>query len=297
MENEKVIIVKKNNLLFKMFFYSFMGTGLIGVSIWGIVLGVKQASIYTNRVEEYVGIKVNETRDFLGDTLGIVKVVTVETNIPDEDIKLKIEKYATNFGLNKIVPMAVADKESKMDQYRWRYEQGWYDDYHKSKPAPSHYNPEEMKMYYSSIGIMQISYPIWKDFCGVTHPMQLFNIDTNIKCGVRILAKCLHENRGIAKNAERLRVCYTAYNGSGPKAIQYASDVMGMLVNYTIEDKALLSEMVQTLNAEDKAIQTQIIDNKRAEEVLIEEEKKKVADELQSKISMVTKNRKYRARS
>lgn len=296
METEKVVIVKKNNLLFKMFFYSVVGTLLGGLCVWGVVLGVKQASIYTNKVEEYVGIKVHQTKDFLGDSLGIVKVVTVETNIPDEDIKIKIDKYASTFGLNEIVPMAVADKESKMDQFRWRYEQTWYDSYHETRPAPSHYNPEEIKMYYASIGIMQISYPIWKEFCGVTHPMQLFNIDTNIKCGVRILADCLHKNRSVQKNADRLRICYTAYNGSGLKAERYASDVMSMLVNYTIEDKALLSEMVQTLKAEDAKVENQVIENKKAEEVLIQEEKKKVEMELQTKISMLNKNKKTKAR-
>lgn len=235
---------------------------------WGIIKGIQVASKYAIGAENYVLENVNAVKYEVADLFGIVKYEIVDMAVISENIPKKIEMYSSAFGMNKIVGMAVADKESEMNPYRFRYEEIWKRDYSKTVPCPPYHNKEECDLLYSSIGIMQISFPIWKDFCEVSHPIELFNVDVNIKCGIRILAECLHRNQHIKSNSKLLRRCYREYNGSGEKAEIYANDIMSRLVNYTIEDREILSSAVMTIRSEESSQETLESVRKEIEEKL-----------------------------
>lgn len=162
----------------------------------------------------------------------------------DKDIVRLVRYYSHKAGLNEVVGLAVLSQESRMSQYRHRYEEGWERDYGKKVPCPKDWNKSECKLLYSSIGAMQISFPIWHKFCGVNHPVELFQLDKNIECGIQILTNCLYENREESDNGRLLRICIRKYNGSGAAAERYAAKVIERLADFAISDKGLLVDAV-----------------------------------------------------
>lgn len=151
-----------------------------------------------------------------------------------------VKLYSTKYGINDVVGLSVIDQETLMGQYRHRYEETWERQYSRDVPCPNSWNREECKLLYSSVGAMQISYPIWKDFCGVTHPIELFDLDTNIECGIKILTHCMFEHRNISDNGSLVRMCVRKFNGAGPAAERYADEVMLRMADHVIADKDLL---------------------------------------------------------
>lgn len=223
---------------------------IVKLVAFGMVVGVLISlfvtlSIYTvnawSSVKEFGTVQYTIAKYKLADTLNLVHYSTKIVPVNEAKIEEIVTVYSSKYGVNPIVAWSIIDKESSLNPNRVRFEQGWKDDYGKSYPKPSWMNPIEYDLTFSSFGLMQVSYIIWKDFCRLNSYTDLFIPERNIDCGLKIIRQCLEDNKHITKNGQRLRLCLKQFNGSGPKADQYANDAMARIADYTIEDKILLA--------------------------------------------------------
>lgn len=158
---------------------------------------------------------------------------------------------------------------------------------------------------YSSIGVMQVSFPIWKDFCGVKHPGELFNVSTNVQCGIKILAHCLYDNRGIKDNGALVRLCVRKYNGSGQRAENYASEVIARLAGLALQDKELLVSRVQSEKknvavsekVQENVVEVSVEDNGEPQSELTEDDKQRLMEVFRNVESEISKKRQGEARA
>ena len=166
----------------------------------------------------------------------------VKPFMTEAEIIALVSDFANQKGINPIVGLATVSTESNNNPYRWRYEETWKKQYSNKVPCQGK-NEEECKLIYSSIGLMQVSYVIWKDFCELKSPIDLFDPKTNIDCGFKIMMNCLYNNMDeVQDNTKLLRLCFRKYNGSGEMAERYADKMMASLSRFTIPDRKLFSD-------------------------------------------------------
>lgn len=186
----------------------------------------------------------------LADKLDLVQYKVKMVNAKEVDPHDLIKLYAPKYGINPIVALPSISQESayKVDgenphsQYRIKFESGWKRDYAKKYPRQRWMNEEEWNMYFSSIGLFQISFAIWGDFCGAKNPFELMDPDLNTQCYMKIMAKCLYDHRAMKDSGQRLWTCYRDYNGSGPDAEAYADARMAKIASFAIADQRLINE-------------------------------------------------------
>lgn len=135
------------------------------------------------------------------------------------DIETVINKKASQFKLNPALIKAVIEQESGYQNHAIKYEASWEKEYSWKFPRKKSENPEMWKMNFHSIGLMQISYAIWKDFCGLESYTDLFDKSKNIECGAKILSTCLQSGKSKPQ-------CIKEYNGQGEMAEQYKLKVL-----------------------------------------------------------------------
>lgn len=162
--------------------------------------------------------------------------------IPSNDDRLSelVNYYSTKYGINPSIVWLIIKKESNGDSKRIRYEESWKREYSRKYPR-GNLNNIEYDLIFSSFGLMQVSYVIWHEFCGINHSTDLLDIETNVECGVKILVKCLAESNNVYPHTQRIRGCFRRYNGSGKKAENYANDLMIKLKDHKIDEKKILS--------------------------------------------------------
>lgn len=286
-------------LFLKCSLYTTLVCILFAATGFGLVKASRYVSNQATRLEEYWNYKVYQGREYLAENLGLathnVKVVDLEAPVEDRDTLINV--YAEKFGISAIVMKPIFHQESNNNPYRWRYEEVWEKEYKTSFPCPSSYNPEECKMWFSSVGEAQISFPIWHEKCNVNHPLELASRKISYECSFTIISECLFEQlknaspNDLQANARALRTCYRKYNGSGAKAEAYAEGRMASLANYTIEKEKLISVVKEMKEIE----KNEKIENKKQEEIennaiietkKLEEERAKVDLELKNKIAM-----------
>lgn len=182
---------------------------------------------------------------------GIVKYEVVDTK-STETIQTLVQHYSSKYGISPSMAWAVIDKESSMNPSRIRFEETWKKDYAKNFPKGS-LNNIEYDLLFSSFGLMQVSYPIWHEFCNITDYSQLLTKEVNIECGIKILSKCLYDSRDVYPQSKRIRGCFRAYNGSGERAELYANDLMSKLANYMLDEEKIVTAYTEMDSEEDNA--------------------------------------------
>lgn len=206
-------------------------------------IGVRTA---THEFINWAHPKVVQAKFELGDALGLVRNETVIVKVSDLESDRIIEMRSEKYGLLPVLGYAMKDQESAGKPFRFRFEQSWKDQYSKKFPQ-GNLNTEEWNLYFSSIGLMQISYAIWGDFCGVDSPVALFDTTTNIDCAIRIMAQCWYDMRNTKDKAYVAQECFRKYNGSGPRAVAYAQQMMARVSGHILNDPEMLKQGV--LNA------------------------------------------------
>jgi soluble lytic murein transglycosylase-like protein len=170
--------------------------------------------------------------------------------VPMEEAELEdlLNTYAKKYHVRPIVAKAMIDQETTDTEFlsrshRFRFEKSWKDAHARSHPKSAGMNEEEYNLIFSSIGLMQVSYVLWKDFCGLNTVNDLFNPATNIDCGLRIISRCLEDNlMKHSKNSSALRYCFRTYNGSGPDAERYAEKMMSRVTDMVVDRESLLED-------------------------------------------------------
>ena len=119
---------------------------------------------------------------------------------------------------------AIIDQESSGDPTATRFEPHLYERYRHKLPR----NDADARMMVSSIGLMQvIPYYHLRD-CKLKHYSELFNEETNRRCGEQVLKACLNR---YAQRANRLELALSCYNGGSR---QYAASVLSRVGVATI---------------------------------------------------------------
>ena len=221
------------------FFRVFKSLLVVSVGLYSLVLISDVVTETKVKAETWSQAKIEEGKDFLVAKLKLVRHTT--TIVPVQDIPLPklVDAYSGKYGLEPVIAWAIIDKESSMRHDRIRFEQSWKDEYGKDYPRQRWMNDIEYDLIFSSFGLMQISYVIWKDTCGINSFTELLQPEKNLDCGLKIMAQCLDDASYMKSKKERLRYCFKRYNGSGPKAEQYADSVMSRLYDYSFDENKL----------------------------------------------------------
>lgn len=209
------------------------------------------ASYYTGSgvslVREYLQIEWVGLRTKLVEEWGLVKYAIKTVDYSDSEIETLKKTYSEKYHLEPTIISALVAQESGdlphiSKNFRYRFEQGWKNDYSKKYPRRGSYNDEEYNLIFSSIGLCQVGYVIWKDFCELDMVTDLFNPATNLDCAARIMSRCLEDNASkYHRNSDLLRTCFRKYNGSGVKAEEYAEKMMLRLTDSVLDRQQILS--------------------------------------------------------
>lgn len=115
-----------------------------------------------------------------------------------------IVRYAETYDLDPLLVEAVVWQESSGLADAFRYEPGFWERYCKNDPKWAGWDPRRVA---SSYGLMQLMYPTALDNGYEGPPEGLFDLDTNLDIGCRLLAKLIdHWNGDILK-------ALASYNG------------------------------------------------------------------------------------
>ena len=142
-----------------------------------------------------------------------------------EDLDILIEKESKKQGIPSNIIKALVLVESSGNPDAIKFERSWKNFYHKKYPMTDEYSSEEeYNKVFSSIGLMQISYVIWGDFCELEHYSELFDSKTNLKCGISILKNCIDKTSNVYQ-------CLIEYNcgsrcSNVNKASMYANKIL-----------------------------------------------------------------------
>lgn len=239
LEENDVIPTKrwKTKLILKLLKYGVAAILLIVGSFY-ITAGVTSAQAYTST-------KIIEAKYKLAETLDLVRYNTKIVPLKQAELTDLVKAYSDKHGFrNLAIGFAMIDKESGGRSDRVRFEQSWKDQY-SGKPGFERepwMTDIEYSFLFSSFGLMQVSWGLFKEECGLTSYSDLLIPATNIDCALKILSECLKRQKNISPQHIRLRVCFKEYNGSGPKAEAYALDIMARIADRQIDDDQLLKD-------------------------------------------------------
>lgn len=147
-----------------------------------------------------------------------------------------VQRVSEKYKMEPAIAWAMIDKESTHTHDRLRYEQTWKDQYSKKWQKPSGVTEAEYNMLFTSIGLMQVGYGLWKNFCELDSYSDLLIPEVNVDCGLKIVSTCLKEKENSIKSkGYRLKQCFKEYNGSGQAAENYANEMVVRVGNYLLE--------------------------------------------------------------
>jgi len=189
-----------------------------------------------NMMKEYFSEKYAYAKSDLYEKFKLIEYQTKIVPIDEAELSDIVKKYSKKYGINVAVTWALINKESGMKHDRVRYEPSWEKIYSKKYPKKKWMNDIEYQLQFSSFGLTQVSYIIWKDFCHLNSYADLFSREVALNCSLKIMRKCLNDNKNIFPKGKRLKLCFKQYNGNGKKADRYASDMMERLANYMVND-------------------------------------------------------------
>lgn len=153
------------------------------------------------------------------------KIKKVENVIGIKDL---IRKESSAAKINPLITLAILHQESGkgLRTDRLRYEPHLLP---KVKRTPG-MTEAEARMQVTSIGLLQVL-PIYHlDRCTLKSYSQLFDPQTNIKCGLKVLNDCAAKYKGTDK-VQRLKEALHCYNGSA----KYVEEVFQRIAELTVE--------------------------------------------------------------
>lgn len=160
-------------------------------------------TVFTDTVER-VNYYIEKTKQETLVNLGLEKI---EPQEPEKNIKQIIKENADRYNVSPILIAAIAERESGYKPDAIRFEAK-----HMSIAAKITKNPDEQRMYASSIGVMQVMG--WHSPKYNLKYSDLFNVEKNIEIGTVILKNCLDKWKGETTKYRRIAKACECYNGS-----------------------------------------------------------------------------------
>jgi hypothetical protein len=252
---------------FRRFVKAGLYMGALTLALYGFVFVALKTTDYYNSVVQIYDLKRIQIKQWSANYFGSVHYQTASLSMTGEEINALIEVYSKKYKLSPVIAKAIILRESggpntssgydskPFRTDRLRFEPSWKADYSKKIKKDPWMNDVEYDMYFTSIGLMQIGYGIWKDFCSINTYSDLLNPDINIECGIKIVRACIDRQQSIKPFGRRLRYCFREYNGSGEKAERYADAVMATLVDFIIDEKSIIEGNV-SVASDDKTVES-----------------------------------------
>lgn len=153
----------------------------------------------------------------------LIERVKVEVPKGEEKTDDLLNEIPASYGVSKLVVKSIVTKESGGDPKAIRFEA-----HHMERAKKFSKNPEQQRMYASSIGLMQVMAwhmpPLglsWTD---------LIDKRTNMEVGTKILKDCLNKHQNKSKY-EQYYSALICYNGSERYAQEVMSEIGKELIN------------------------------------------------------------------
>ena len=231
----------------------------VAVFVLFVFVSVQTTQMYFI-TKRFVERKVFQTRITLAEKLkpSGVDIPTTVVKFGERNLGDLVNQYSEKYKLDPVVAWALIDKESTHKHDRLRFEQGWKDQYSKKWQKPNGMNEVEYNMFFTSIGLMQVGYGLWRDFCELDSYSDLLIPEVNIDCGLKIVSSCLVEKeKKIPNKGRRLKECFKNYNGSGKAAEDYANEMTIRVGSYLLEkEEPKMSSVMRTTKLE--SLKTQV---------------------------------------
>lgn len=178
----------------------------------------------------------------------ILKVYQPAEKIPMEEL---IPKVSKELGLHPVILKAIVMKESAGGDknFLYRFEPGVFAN---RARTDSKYPEGERRMRASSHGITQVMGYRAEPDCGV-HWSQLYDNYIALECAGNIIKENLNAAKSIKNPSQRLRTAYRMYNGSGPMAEAYATNIMSRVGELLFEKLTIESGLKEKHDNEAKA--------------------------------------------
>lgn len=195
---------------------------VVGVALL-IARGVDIGGQYLSQYWE--GVKNNVMR-----RIGTVEIVREYVKPNDVSTESLIKTLSHEYNVSPILTLAIGHQESGkgLRNDRLRFEPKVFSRFSKQYPD------EISRMMASSIGIMQVIPAFHMKRCNLTSYADLFDRETNIRCGLKVLTDCLNQSRAGTKVA-KFKDALACYNGSDT----YADEVFSRLGELALENNLL----------------------------------------------------------
>jgi hypothetical protein len=201
-----------------------------------LVTALIWSSFYVVRAWGYVTDRAEEAY-----RAALAKVTRVEVRrelVRADSVPLRqlIETVALRHGVSPVVLQAVVEQESRGGEALYRFEPGSYARLKSQVKATD----SELRMLASSHGVAHVMGFNAQPRCGV-HWSKLYDPSIGLECAAKILRQNLARHSNEATNSKRIWLALRDYNGAGPDAQEYATEVMariGALLLSAIDESA-----------------------------------------------------------
>lgn len=179
-----------------------------------------------NWAEEKVSIVWSNFLHWAG-AVEIIREYVKPSDVATEDL---IKNLSREYKVSPILTLAIGHQESgrALRNDRLRFEPKIYSRFSKNYPE------ETARMMSSSIGIMQVIPAFHMKTCALSSYADLFDRETNIRCGLRVLTDCLSRSKAATK-VLKFKEALACYNGSDT----YADEVLARLGELVLENNLL----------------------------------------------------------
>jgi hypothetical protein len=135
-----------------------------------------------------------------------------------------IDGVAAKHQVPSVVLQAVVDQESRGGEALYRFEPNSYARLKSQVKATD----SELRMLASSHGVAHVMGFNAQPRCGV-HWSKLYDPAIGLECAARLLRQNLNRHANEGNNSRRIWLALRDYNGSGPDAQEYATEVMARI--------------------------------------------------------------------
>lgn len=223
---EKIIKLKKEWALTSIKYKLAIFAVKIGLVVGTACIISQGASISA----DYLSTKFNLFRNYIGKQFVTTEIVKEYVTKESRSTKELILSLSKEFKVSPILTLAIAHQESgsELRADRLRFEPKVYDKF------KSRYTEETGRIMASSIGLLQVIPAYHFKTCNLTSYSELFDRETNIRCGLKVLTECLKLASKGSKVSQYTQAL-TCYNGSSI----YADEIFSRLGQLALEENLL----------------------------------------------------------